>query len=158
MTASADMHNTGRILARQVFPASAKALATMRAFVEKWGTKVGLTEEQLFGMKLAVSEAGTNVIDHQDAPSDLTLWAWDQGDKFTVDVWHSGEFRVSTRRSRPRRGMGLPLMVSGVDEVSFACMPEGGVRVSFSVFLKDLKDAPEEAGHPSNHTPTAPAE
>jgi hypothetical protein len=32
--------------------------------------------------------------------------------------------------------MGLPLMLTSVDEVAFACLPEGGTRVSLSMFLK----------------------
>ena len=57
-------------------------------------------------------------------------------DRFTVDVWHAGEFQVKAGRDKQHRGMGLPLMVASADEVSFACLPEGGTRVSLSVFLK----------------------
>jgi hypothetical protein len=32
--------------------------------------------------------------------------------------------------------MGLPLMVACADEVSFAALPEGGTRVSLSVFFR----------------------
>ena len=67
---------------------------------------------------------------------DITLWAWNRMDRFTVDVWHGGEFQVKSGRDKQHRGMGLPLMVASADEVSFACLPEGGTRVSLSVFLK----------------------
>ena len=53
-----------------------------------------------------------------------------------MDVWHAGEFRVRTGENRSHRGMGLPLMLASVDEVTFACLPEGGTRVSLSMFLK----------------------
>jgi anti-sigma regulatory factor (Ser/Thr protein kinase) len=104
--------------------------------VEKWGTEVGLDEDQRYGMKLAASEAAANAIEHPEEKSDITLWAWDRGDRFTVDLWHAGEFRVKTGERRRRGGMGLPLMLVSVDEVAFACLPEGGTRVSLSMFLK----------------------
>jgi anti-sigma regulatory factor (Ser/Thr protein kinase) len=126
----------GRVLAMQVFPSELRALSTIRDFVEKWGREVGLSEEQRYGMKLAVSEACANAMEHPEDKSDLTLWAWDRGDRFTVDLWHAGEFRVKPAQDRGHRGMGLPLIVACVDEAAFACLPEGGTRVSLSMFLK----------------------
>ena len=123
-------------MAKRTFPATAESLASIRAFVDKWATEVGLGEEQIHRIKLAVTEACTNAMEHPDEKSDVTLWAWHRLDRFTVDVWHAGEFRVKSGQERGRRGMGLPLMVASADEVSFACLPEGGVRVSLSVFLK----------------------
>jgi anti-sigma regulatory factor (Ser/Thr protein kinase) len=143
--AAAVGHPGGRVLATQVFPSDFHSLSAIRAFVDKWGKEVGLGEEQRYRLKLAVSEAGANAIEHPEEKSDLTLWAWDRGDRFTVDVWHAGEFKVSTGQNRGHRGMGLPLMLASADEVSFACLPEGGTRVSFSVFLKQgiSPDLPE---------------
>ena len=87
-------------------------------------------------MKLAVSEACANAMEHPEEKGDLTLWAWDRGDRFSVDLWHVGEFRVKTGQNQSHRGMGLPLMLACVDETAFACLPEGGTRVSLSMFLK----------------------
>jgi serine/threonine-protein kinase RsbW len=126
----------GRILATRTFPSDLHMLSEVRAFVETWGREVGLDEEQRYRMKLAASEACANAIEHPDEKSDLTLWAWDRGDRFTVDVWHAGVFRVKIGRNRSYRGMGLPLMLASMDEVAFACLPEGGTRVSLSMFLK----------------------
>jgi len=126
----------GRILATQTFASDFRVLSEVRAFVEKWGTEVGLDEEQRYRMKLAASEASANAMEHPDEKSDLTLWAWDRGERFTVDVWHAGTFRVKPGENRSHRGMGLPLMLTSVDEVAFACLPEGGTRVSLSMFLK----------------------
>ena len=112
-----------------------RVLADVRAFVEKWGKEVGLEEEQRYRLKLAASEACANAIEHPEEGGDLTLWAWDRGDRFTVDVWNAGEFVVRRGENRSHRGLGLPLMLVSVDEVAFACLPEGGTRVSLSVFL-----------------------
>jgi anti-sigma regulatory factor (Ser/Thr protein kinase) len=126
----------GRILAQQIFPSALSSLSAIRDFVEKWGKEAGLDGEQQYRMKLAVSEASANAIEHPQERSDLTLWAWDRGDRFTVDVWHAGEFVVRTGENRSHGGMGLPLMLASVSEVTFACLPEGGTRVSLSMFLK----------------------
>jgi anti-sigma regulatory factor (Ser/Thr protein kinase) len=129
-------HTGGRALAKETFPPHPESLAPIRAFVDRWAGEVGLGEEQSYRLKLAVSEACANAIDHPQEKGDITLWAWRRRDRFTVDVSHPGEFRVKGSQDRRHRGMGLPLMVALADEVSFACLPEGGTRVSLSVFLK----------------------
>ena len=137
MTAAAEVgHSGGHVLAKQVFKADLESLSGVRDFVGKWAGEVGLGEEPTYRIKLAVSEACANAIEHPKEKGNVTLWAWNRGDRFTVDVWHAGEFKVKTGRDRCHRGMGLPLMVASADEVSFACLPEGGTRVSLSVFLK----------------------
>jgi anti-sigma regulatory factor (Ser/Thr protein kinase) len=137
VAAAAGIDDTrGRLLARQVFAADLESLSVVRAFVGKWAAEVGLAEETTYRIKLAVSEACANAIEHPEQESKIILWAWDQGDRFTVDVWHAGEFQVKVGQQRGHRGLGLPLMVASADEVSFACLPEGGTRASLSVFLK----------------------
>ena len=135
--AAAEIGQTGgHVLAKEVFPADFESLNPIRDFVGKWAAEVGLGQEQTYRIKLAVSEACANAIEHPKTKSDITLWAWNRVDRFTVDVWHTGEFQVQTSQNRRRRGMGLPLMVASADEVTFACLPQGGTRVSLSVFLK----------------------
>lgn len=129
MTAAEVGRAGSHILAKAVFPADLRSLVTIRGFVEKWANEVGLGEEPTFRIKLAVSEACANAIEHPAEKSDITVWAWQREDRFTVDVWSAGEFRISGDRSPSySRGFGLPLMVACADEVTFACMPEGGVR------------------------------
>ncbi|MCL5734609.1 MAG: ATP-binding protein [Actinobacteria bacterium] len=135
MTAAELGHAGGHLLAKEVFRADHQSLVAIRAFVEKWTAKVDLDEEKTFRIKLAVTEACANAIEHPKDKSDITLWAWSKEARFTIDVWHGGEFHVKSGQSRTHRGMGLPLMVASADEVTFACLPEGGTRVSLSVFL-----------------------
>jgi anti-sigma regulatory factor (Ser/Thr protein kinase) len=82
-----------------------------------------------------VNEACANAMEHPKQEGDLTLWAWRDMDRFTIDVWHPGEFRVRDSQDRGRRALGLPLMVRLVDRVSFSTLPERGTRVSLTVFL-----------------------
>ena len=137
MTAADDTGSTGGyLLAKQVFSADFQSLSAIRDFVGKWAGAVGVSEERTYRTKLAVSEACANAIEHPKEKSDITLWAWNRVDRFTVDVWHAGEFQVKSGQDRGHRGMGLPLMVASADEVSFARLPDGGTRVSLSVFLR----------------------
>ena len=129
-------HADGQVLAKEAFPADPSSLAPIRAFVARWAEEAGADVERTGRIQLAVTEACANAIDHPKEKSDIALWAWNRADRFTVDVWHAGEFRVKDGQERRRRGMGLPLMVASADEASFACLPEGGTRVSLSVFLK----------------------
>jgi len=137
VTAAEVGHTGGQVLAKQVFRADLGSLSAIRGFVGKWAGDLGLGEEPTFRIKLAVSEACANAIEHPDEKSDITLWAWSREDRFTIDVWHAGEFRVRGDHDRCRRGLGLPLMVASADEVSFARLPEGGTRVSLSVFFRN---------------------
>ena len=136
MSPDATGRNGGHPLAKVTFPPIDQSLSLIRPFVEKWAGEVGLAEETTYRLKLAVSEAFANAIDHPNEKGDITLWAWRDQHRFTVDVFHPGEFRVKGSQQRGHRGLGLPLMVASADEVSFASLPEGGTRVSLSVFLK----------------------
>lgn len=135
MTA-AELDRAGsQVLASEVFPTELASLAAIRAFVAHWAAEIGLSEEKTFRMSVAVSEACANAIEHPSELSDITLWAWKREGRFTIDVWHAGEFQVRARQDQGHRGMGLPLMVACADEVMFAALPEGGTRVSLSVFI-----------------------
>lgn len=129
-------HTGGPVLAKETFPPDPSSLAPIRAFVKRWAEEAGVNLERIGRIQLAVSEACANAMDHPKEKGDITLWARRYLDRFTVDVFHAGEFRVKGGQERRHRGMGLPLMVALADEVSFACLPEGGTRVSLSVFLK----------------------
>ena len=135
MAAAEIDHTRGQVLARLVFPPDLQSLDGIRRFVEKWAAVVGLDGDQTFRMNLAVSEACANAIEHPTCRNDVTLWAWNHEDRFTIDVWHAGEFEARAGQDRSHRGLGLPLMVAAADEVRFAGLPEGGVRVSISVFF-----------------------
>jgi anti-sigma regulatory factor (Ser/Thr protein kinase) len=136
MTAAELGRTGGHVLAQRVFKAELESLAAIREFVEKWAEVVGLGGDCTYRIKLCVSEACANALEHSRDEGDITVWAWSREDRFTVDVWHAGEFEVRCSRDRSHRGMGLPLMVAMADEVSFAALPEGGTRVSLSVFFK----------------------
>lgn len=114
-------------------------LAEIRRFVEEVGLEAALDPERIFDLKVAVSEACANAVEHsggQHAP--LVVCALLHSDRVVFEISDGGDFRVpgAMRRSgRDDRGLGLPLMVALMDEVRIAKTRGGGTNVSLSLFL-----------------------
>jgi serine/threonine-protein kinase RsbW len=118
--------------------AETASLAEVRRFVEDITAEVELETEKAFDLKVAVSEACSNAIEHASAPSDdLGVAATLTRDRLTFDVTDTGPFRPPSlpREAGESRGLGLPLMVALMDEVRFSRSPQGGTTVSLSVLL-----------------------
>ena len=114
-------------------------LAEIRTFVEEVGAACELDLERVFDLKVAVSEACANVVEHagcQTVP--LEVHAQLEAKRLTFIVSDSGCFRppCPVREPLNNRGLGMPLMVALMDEVSFVRSPEGGTSVSLSVLLE----------------------
>ena len=118
-------HPDAEALAKETFSPHVSSLASIRAFVKRWGEEAGLDPEKTSRIQLAVAEASANAMDHSKEKGDITLWTWRTSERFTVDVFGAGEFRAKSGRAKGHRGLGLPLMVASADEVSFASLPEG---------------------------------
>jgi len=117
--------------------ASAK-LAEVRRFVEKVAAEVALDLERAFDLKVAVSEACANAVEHAGCESaPLEISARLHSRRLTFVVTDNGLFRPPGcgRVGFGSRGLGLPLMVTLMDEVTFARTPNGGTSVSLSVLL-----------------------
>ena len=113
-------------------------LAEVRRFVEQAAADAGLLDERVFDVKVAVSEACANAVEHAgDAVESLTVDATLDTATLTFVVSDAGVFRppVLHRRSARNLGLGLPLMVALMDEVRFTRGAAGGTVVSLSVQL-----------------------
>jgi len=113
-------------------------LADVRSFVEQVATELALDFERVFDLKVAVSEACANALEHAGCgAAQLEVSASVQAERLTFVVSDAGLFRppAAARAEIGSRGLGLPLMVTLMDEVSFCHAPEGGTRVSLSVQL-----------------------
>lgn len=113
-------------------------LARVRRFVEDVAIEAGLAAERVFDLKVAVSEACANAMEHAGCEGLLLeISARLQARRLTFVIMDSGLFRPPRRPTKEinNRGLGLPLMVSLMDEVSFSRTPGGGTRVSLSVLL-----------------------
>jgi len=113
-------------------------LAEVRKFVEEVAGEVALDLERMFDLKVAVSEACANAVEHAGCTEALLeICARLRSQRLTFIVTDSGLFRPPSlpRENLNSRGLGLPLMVALMDEVSFARAPGGGTIVSLSVLL-----------------------
>jgi anti-sigma regulatory factor (Ser/Thr protein kinase) len=113
-------------------------LSRVRQFVEEVALDVAVEEERVFDLKVAVSEACANAVEHACCDNDLLEIAARVHDRrLTFVVTDSGLFRPPTqpRSAHHSRGLGLPLMVALMDEVHFTRAPGGGTTVSLSVRL-----------------------
>ena len=119
--------------------AETSQLAEVRRFVEEVASEVALDVERVFDLKVAVSEACANALEHAGCESAwLEVCAHRHPERLTFVITDQGLFRPPTaeRRQSPNRGLGLPLMVALMDEVNFARTPGGGTRVSLTVLLE----------------------
>jgi serine/threonine-protein kinase RsbW len=117
-------------------PAGLDQLAGARSLIEEVASQAGLDDERSYNLKVAVSEACANAIEHSSSGERISLCAWLQPDRLVVEILHSGEFRLSRDQGRTHhRGLGLPLMVALMDEVKIGRPPSGGTSVSLSLFL-----------------------
>jgi serine/threonine-protein kinase RsbW len=117
-------------------------LAEVRRFVEEVAADLALDPEKVFDLKVAVSEACANAVKHAGRETTLLqVSAFRHGERLTFTVSDNGTFRTPTpgRAEGETRGLGLPLMVALVDEVTFSRTPSG-TTVSLSVIIR-----PEEA-------------
>ena len=117
-------------------------LADIRWFVEEVASEVALDVERVFDLKVAVSEACANAVEHAGCERlPLEVSAQLHSRCLTFVITDNGLFHppAVTRDDFSNRGLGLPLMVTLMDEVTFARIPEGGTRVSLSVMLDQAR-------------------
>ncbi|MHB9150938.1 MAG: ATP-binding protein [Thermoleophilia bacterium] len=114
-------------------------LAEIRRFVEETAAEAALDEEKTFDLKVAVSEACANAVEHSGGDcSPLEVCAFLYSDRIVFEISDGGDFRVPAaqrRTGRDNRGLGLPLMVALMDQVCIAKTRGGGTNVSLSLFL-----------------------
>jgi serine/threonine-protein kinase RsbW len=118
--------------------AETASLSEIRRFVEEVATEAALHVERVFDLKVAVSEASANAVEHAGCNMALLeVRARLRPRRLTFTVTSTGRFRPPSpqREISNNRGLGMPLMVALMDEVSFARAPGGCTTVSLSVLL-----------------------
>jgi anti-sigma regulatory factor (Ser/Thr protein kinase) len=104
-------------------------LKEARDFAERAGMDFGLQGESLYMVKLAMSEAVTNAIQHgSSTPSDpIRLAVLEEAGALVFEVEDTGHFvpRVRRRGAVPERGRGLDFMRQLMDDVDVRPRPEG---------------------------------
>ena len=118
-------------------PPQLDRVADVRGFIDSLGLENSLPPERVFDLKVAVSEAVANAIEH--AAQWTTVRVWTQSDRVVVEVGNQGCF-VSGQGAPPQdgpvRGFGLRIMLSLADEVAFSGLRRGKTNVRLT-FLRD---------------------
>jgi anti-sigma regulatory factor (Ser/Thr protein kinase) len=106
-----------------------------RRLVEEIGAFTPLTDTRIYDMKVSLSEACANGIEHGGSGVDITAWVLP--DRILFDVTNEGRFHpgLNDQRAGRHRGLGLPIMMALADQVHLARMEGGLTRVSLT-FLR----------------------
>jgi serine/threonine-protein kinase RsbW len=106
-------------------PAPTRAL---RAALDDVGARFGLTDEELFELKVAATEALTNAIKGSLAGRPVCVAVEPAADAIEVEVRNHGAFELrdaSLDDVESESGRGIALMFALVDEVEFASTGDG---------------------------------
>lgn len=127
-------------------------LPRARDFVRQAAEEGGFSDERLFDITVACSEATANAIEHSPPSSSVELRTLLHGDRLEVQVEGAGHFEIRhAGEERRHRGLGLPLMATLADHLSLSGRPGGGTLVALSFNLP----APLPTGHGPAVGPTS---
>jgi signal transduction histidine kinase/DNA-binding response OmpR family regulator/anti-sigma regulatory factor (Ser/Thr protein kinase) len=100
-------------------PAEAPRLSVLRRRLEDFLTAHGVSDNDVFDLTVAVSEAAANAIEHPIAPAEpiITVEAWLDDDAVTVIVRDTGNWRPATAAGFRGRGLAL---IGALSELSVA--------------------------------------
>ena len=132
-----DRRAATRCLGKVSAPLDMTVLAGIRTFVGEAAHTAALCPERAYDLRVAVSEACANAIEHTVEPGHLTVTAWLHPRQLVITIVQPDGFfmRDRTRDDRAHRGMGLPLMVQLTDDLTFRRLGSGGTEVVLGMFL-----------------------
>jgi serine/threonine-protein kinase RsbW len=106
-----------------------------RRLVEDIHDLCGLPEERTFDIKVAVSEACANAIEHSGSAALVVAWLLQ--DRVLFEITNDGGFLPGLRKDTDgrRRGLGLPLMASLADQLHVSRLETGATRITLTFFL-----------------------
>ena len=110
-------------------------LKEARDFAENAAAEFGFDRDSRYQVKLAMSEAVTNAIQHGSASTADQIWlrVTEEAGALVFEVTDTGRFRprVTRRGDLPESGRGLEFMRLLMDDVDLHA-GEGGTRLRFS--------------------------
>ncbi|HEV7585692.1 MAG TPA: ATP-binding protein [Solirubrobacteraceae bacterium] len=130
------------------YPAIAESVPRARKSLAAFATEAGVTDEQLEGIRLVVSEAVSNAVLHaydgDGGEIQVTaavvpgeLWVLIADDGFGLRAEHSGNRGL---------GLGLGWMAQFSDGLTLVTRSSGGLEVRLRFDLFESADKPEESG------------
>jgi anti-sigma regulatory factor (Ser/Thr protein kinase) len=128
----------------ECYPAVAGSVPTARNAVVAFAANVGLASERLDGLRLAVSEALSNVVLHAypDCAGEIHLIASVAGGELCVSIADDG-VGLSPRVLGPGLGLGLGLIAHETDELTIAKRGGGGTELQLRFKLRATESAVE---------------
>lgn len=102
---------------------------------------LGMDEEAVAGMRLAVTEACTNVVRHAypDRPGPMEVRVRTGPEAVQVVVRDRGQ-GLRPRATADSLGVGLPLIAALTDEMRVAAPPDGGTLLAMSFRRRGRRD------------------
>ncbi len=113
-------------------PAEAESLMIVRQAVTGLAEAMGVEDQRRDDMRIAVSEACTNVVVHAypDEPGSIEVGLWADGHAFVIRVADNGQGIIpDPRRASPGLGIGLQLMATLADDMHLSTPDGGGTEV-----------------------------
>jgi serine/threonine-protein kinase RsbW len=119
------------------YPAIAESVPRARSAVAGFAREAGMAKDRLEGIRLAVSEAVTNVVRHAypGGPGCVAVTAGQASDELWVLVADSGAGHQS-RSPNPGLGFGLGIIAHECDDLVITERAEGGTELRMSFLLK----------------------
>ena len=127
----------------QSWPASPEHVGAARRVVSAAARQAGAEDPVLDAVRLAVSEAVSNVIVHgyrQTGSGAFTVAIEREDDKLQVTVRDQG-CGMQPRTDSPGAGLGLPLIANLAESFSVTAPPGGGTEVCMTFPLRDFAAA-----------------
>ena len=115
-------------------PARAENVAVIRHVLGAFAESLRLPDALVEDLRLAVTEACTNVVRHAyepDAPGPVEVTLCPDDDAVSVVVADHGR-GIGTSSDTSGPGLGLPLIAAIADEVDLQPQPGGGSRVAMT--------------------------
>lgn len=111
-----------------------------REFVAEAAREAGFSDERVFDIMVACSEAIANAIEHASAKGQVEVRTHTRRDRLEIHVQGPGEFRARHRVENGRhRGLGLPLMAQLADHLALCSGPQGGTLVTLTFYCTEAE-------------------
>lgn len=113
------------------FPATVPAARAIRVKIGAMAARYGLSEERVWAVRLAVSEAATNAIQHAYRGSQcgmIAAAAWVDDGHLRIVIADEG-LGMTPRTDSPGLGLGLPLIAALADTMAVVCRDQGGTEI-----------------------------
>jgi serine/threonine-protein kinase RsbW len=123
-------------------PSRPENVAVVRHALGGFGDAFDLADQALADVKLAVTEACTNVVVHAypDGEGPLGVSAWVRDDRLTVVVHDEGRGMLP-RPDSPGLGLGLPLIATLAETLELGTGTEERTEVRMTFLLADSEAA-----------------